>query len=561
MHLVSSFFDVCAGIAQGRKASVFNFNTAVKSLHDTIALKSTGVAPHISRWARCIIEHAHAVCPASGATHDDSIIVAVVNEILQTPGDDTRTAILISTIKSAGDRLLAVDCTQKLLFVDFQYVDDIVSPASSVAQCSQIWEACETYTYDHGPKFNLGPSKSAIMPVGDSPVPADADLPTYFGQPICVVFSYRYVGVLFDNAFTMEAHFSQSIVRWHDAFNDHVGAGTAMNLPFLILAATVPQFVISTALHGVALCVSVPQAERSLNHMHAEWARSVLGIRGHRQGGWQALVACCGWPQRLGTCMLGEAIMLEARMMLLPPTNPARMLLLFARNSFLPCWATAVMDLRVRLGNLPDIRRWLGDEMAEAASLDPAVRRNSLRRFRTTIVSPSLTQYDQTAFEAAGANADWPVCEFLHTPCDFPMLLLEANFSSTQWKSLRVWALVRATGCWPLPLFGMTELQRVIDFCPLCGASLADLCHILQLCSGTESMRKDLFCVTSSWSQFRSLLFQGHPVPDECNGLELRVIYIASVFELAVSALLTGVTPNDVSELIAGAADLAGTGR
>ncbi|CAE8654281.1 unnamed protein product [Polarella glacialis] len=42
MHLVSSFFDVCAGIAQGRKASVFNFNTAVKSLHDTIALKSTG---------------------------------------------------------------------------------------------------------------------------------------------------------------------------------------------------------------------------------------------------------------------------------------------------------------------------------------------------------------------------------------------------------------------------------------------------------------------------------------------------------------------------------------
>ncbi len=91
--------------------------------------------------------------------------------------------------------------------------------------------------------------------------------------------------------------------------------------------------------------------------------------------------------------------------------------------------------------------------------------------------------------------------------------------------------------------------------------NLADLYHILQLCSGTESMRKELFCVTSSWSQFRSLLFQGHPVPDECNGLELRVIYIASVFELAVSALLTGVTPNDVSELIAGAADLAGTGR
>jgi hypothetical protein len=91
------------------------------------------------------------------------------------------------------------------------------------------------------------------MPVGDSPVPADADLPMYFGQPICLVFSYRYVGVLFDNAFTMEAHFSQSIVRLHDAFNDHVGAGTAMNLPFLIMAATVPQFVISTALHSVAL--------------------------------------------------------------------------------------------------------------------------------------------------------------------------------------------------------------------------------------------------------------------------------------------------------------------
>ena len=53
--------------------------------------------------------------------------------------------------------------------------------------------------------------------------------------------------------------------------------------------------------------------------MQVGWAKQLLGIGDCRQGLHAFLLAECGWARRLGTTMLLRAVMLEARIQLLPP--------------------------------------------------------------------------------------------------------------------------------------------------------------------------------------------------------------------------------------------------
>ena len=91
--------------------------------------------------------------------------------------------------------------------------------------------------------------------------------------------------------------------------------------------------------------------------------------------------------------MLADAILLEARVSLLPLETPAYRALLLAQHSTLPSWATHVRQLRQRLGDLPDIVSWLG-VFPDNLRSDSFLRKNAVRSYRIQVLYPALKAYD-----------------------------------------------------------------------------------------------------------------------------------------------------------------------
>ena len=95
-------------------------------------------------------------------------------------GDRQVISLLVSAEPSSSIRLAAVDLCATLLLVALLYIDDIVAPASSPEQLRQIWKACEAFTTLHGPKFNIGPRKTATLLIGAASTCFDGETCRYF---------------------------------------------------------------------------------------------------------------------------------------------------------------------------------------------------------------------------------------------------------------------------------------------------------------------------------------------------------------------------------------------
>ena len=110
----------------------------------------------------------------------------------------------------------------------------------------------------------------------------------------------------------------------------------------------------------------------ALKKLQVSWAQTLLGFRAERAGQWALVVAECGWVRRLGTRMLEKAVLLKARVALLPETLPASRLLHLASSSSSPSWATAVKDIQINTFPelpIPDITSFLSlEEVREARS-------------------------------------------------------------------------------------------------------------------------------------------------------------------------------------------------
>ena len=300
--LVSRFFNLCGGVGQGKKPSVAYFNTAAVTVATALSQASRGVP-----------------------------LPAVPSQPAQ-------------SVKA------------------LQHVDDIMAPATSTNASWRVWRALQNYSEEHGPKFNLEKQKSTILVVGERSPPFAQARPTYNGIPISYVShgeSHKYMGVLLDSGFAMEQHFHFAISRWRGAFNKHIGVCQISHLPFLVMAATTPQYVEPVAFHGTQFCIGLKGLEYHANKIQTDWARTLLHCNGLLHGSWSSLISEVGWTTRLGSKLLLNAMMLEAQIDTLPLEVPARSLLLALRISPRSTWATALSQLRVRLGNLPNIHQWL----------------------------------------------------------------------------------------------------------------------------------------------------------------------------------------------------------
>jgi hypothetical protein len=537
MSLVTSWVHTTAGIGQGRKASSFHFNTAARLFADQISTVSAGVAAHTNRLPATLLREAQRLVPATCCTYSPLQCRILLPRMQQISGELQRQALLLSTLVSSADRLVTLDLLNSPRHSIIQYIDDSVMPASSFGQSSEIWSACETYSSRNGPRFNIGRSKSAILPVGDvsQDSAATLTLPTYFGQVIHPVMDYKYMGVLLDSFFTFCAHLKQSLARWQAAFDHLVGAAFSISLPFALTAAVVPERAESVAIYGIALCLAVSGAEASLNRMQADWARTLLGIAGYSQGHWCYLIAQCGWRRRLGTRMLAEAVMLESRVLLLPEHIPVRQLLLQARLTTFSCWAHEVCRVRRRLGDIPDIIAWAGPDAVDMIRNDLSARKACLTKFRVKVLYPALDSYDLSAF--CSVQDEWPFRSFHHFLDPQDNKILVATWGHTQWKMFRCWSLVRATGRWPLPLYGLEYLPRSLDKCPLCGKLNADIAHLLRRCTSTKCLRSEHDIPRTSWSSLRHLLFAGVTAVSPDGSLAPHIQFVAACFNQAAVAL------------------------
>ena len=454
MHLMSVWTPSIAGIGQGRKMSLHNFNTAAKFLHDVIESCSLGAGAPLTGVLAGLLHHAEFMSPSTSNAYDPVACLRMAPLWRDSLHQSYLSAsIFLQKVVSSADRKAILDLAYDTSCVIIQYVDDNAMPASSLSQSCAIWHGCTAYSDTHGPRFNVDDTgtKSACMPIGE-PIPNDAAHWPIYGDKlkVPVVSTYVHLGVVLQNDMSFDKHLNKLCCLLTQAFNAILGLTSDHKLPFVVLADLVPTHVCPAGSHGISLCISVCNAESRLNRLQADWARTILGLEGYPHGLWNNLISECGWSRRLGTRMFAEAVMLEARVLMLPKNVSAFQLLNLAMASPCSSWATHVKAIRGKLGNIPDISTWLENEVPDAMRADAIARKHVLRKYRVTVLEPALKSYDHNHF-IANQDPDWYYLDWQTSLSPFSDTLLATDWSASEWKMYRVWAVTRCTGRWPQP--------------------------------------------------------------------------------------------------------------
>ena len=299
LGFISRFHVPTAGVGQGRRRSLSDFNLASRPFHDQVVSSGIGASIPSNTLPTRLLTRANLCVPPLSLGHDPVFCAGVLPQFRECfeAGFSQATQFLV-TVPSAADRLALIDDVMGLKITILQYVDDNAVPTSSCSQACSFWNQCELYTCQRGPRFNLAPHKSACMPVGNTDVPSMDHLPRYLRARLPLVFAYKYLGILIDSDITFQPHFEQAMAIFNAAFFKLRSAVASLHLPWILCPAVVPQRVESVALNGIGLCIGVPGAEAALNRMQASWAKYVLYFSDHPYGCWPELVAEVGWPQR-----------------------------------------------------------------------------------------------------------------------------------------------------------------------------------------------------------------------------------------------------------------------
>ena len=158
----------------------------------------------------------------------------------------------------------------------------------------------------------------------------------------------------------------------------------------------------------------------------------------------------------MGTRMLGEALALEARVALLPENQPSRRLLLAARSSPWRTWARDAEELRLRMGDLPDVLTWMPTRRREGSVSSPDERRALASEFRHFVILPALDKHDASVLQIPAAlPRSW-------------LWLADASWGGRSWEQLKIWSVVRSTRRFPLPLLDLDGLPQTLPTCPFC---------------------------------------------------------------------------------------------
>ena len=251
--------------------------------------------------------------------------------------------------------------------------------------------------------------------------------------------------------------------------------------------------------------------------------------------------------------MLARAILLKARILLLPLLHPAARLVVLLSSSSIDTWLLRVSQLQCRpdfSSIIPDLCDVFAEGRISHARGDAGARRSLLRSYRKLWVDPVLDACDVVAWSKAASNSEWPYGGFLSSFDLADHVLLDLDWGPRTWKHYRAWFSVRATGRIPLCLFDCGDMVRFLPACPLCGLVDADIAHLLSVCPGTC----DLYASWSNsalvsapigarlmWPQLRELLFGALCPPNRCPMLlmQSRVQFVGGVIACVASSYCT----------------------
>ena len=194
---------------------------------------------------------------------------------------------------------------------------------------------------------------------------------------------------------------------------------------------------------------------------------------------------------------MARAILLLARLLLLPSSAPVYNLVQMAANSDCASWVSRVRDIMSssRFSHpIPCILNVFDELVIANARCCKLTRKALIRRYRHAYVKPAFDEYDAEAFAAAASSSSWPYHSFQCSPEAFPLPLLRIDWGVCTWEYYRAWATIKVTGRWPLSVHGAGDLPQQLSVCPLCGVSNVDIVHLLSSCGGTF----DLYCVWAS---------------------------------------------------------------
>ena len=210
---------------------------------------------------------------------------------------------------------------------------------------------------------------------------------------------------------------------------------------------------------------------------------------------------------------------------------------------------------------IPDITDVFSTEQLVAALENKVVRKRFLRNYRRAHVEPVLKEYDLVAFMQTANDRLWPYAILQSSLIGFPTTLLDTHWASDTWRHYQLWSCVRVCGRWPSCLFGIDDLPRTIERCPLCDKRDFDVRHALQFCPGTHHLyacwalgagypmdaRHDI-----NWFLFRLELFGGRlgNIDPSISLALARIHYVGKSIGTILSALPNVVTGYGVDDPI-----------
>ena len=218
-----------------------------------------------------------------------------------------------------------------------------------------------------------------------------------------VVEQQRILGVLLDAGLTFQPYAMELLARGWASFLSLLHTGEAGGFTLPIMAAEVLSRIVPYFVYGACFLVVVPGILAKLNLLQWRWGKTLLGARYARELKHMLVVAQCGWRLRLGTLAVMEALVMVARIALLPTTHPLSQVVSIAQKCMAQCWLTYVADVTNKL-NLPisvpgiaECGLFLQETLRDAHS-DVLLRKRVLAQYRQRILRPAFEEYDRIAF-------------------------------------------------------------------------------------------------------------------------------------------------------------------
>ena len=543
--VVSDAMSFRAGLPQGKRFAVHIFTAFMKLLQQilsSVCQPSNSVLPSFAADAIAglwtTLTPVPELCRLEPLNDGPAIVARLQRLMLQ--GWDQRLIRRVAIhdlgrLNSIDERVQILENLGHSPLGPLLFIDDVVAPFPSCTEvCKAATEGLDLFAHTVRAKFNMGPSKTAIMPCYDAP-----DVPLV--DIACE--TYKLLGVQLERGLSLEMRLAHILKVGNALFQELMTMAKQAGFPPPVLAVAITERVEPVILYAAELLPLVPNAYSQLNRLQADWAKQILAGKAGSAIRGPLAVATVGWHFRLGTKAKLRALAYLAKISILPQDHPVYRMVTMAESIHNGTWLHMTRDLLEQCGGIPPLQDsgvCTLEEMELARSCK-ALRKTLLQRYKRLVLTPRLSALDLTEFAAsatkvlAGLNLRYiDLCPV--RACQGWDVLLGC-VPDKLWDSVELWSFTRLTGLWPLRLLLATpghEDTLLLKPCPFCQAVEATLQHCLQACPGTC----DLFgasglsqFVTRRTPDFISILFHSTTSMEVD---ELRIRYVAEVIRIGI---------------------------